>query len=166
MAKKEKIQKTNAMRELERAGVAYTVNTYEVAVEGDHELGVHIAEQLGEDPDQGFKTLVTTTPTGDHVVCCIPVAEELDLKAAALAAGEKSLTMMRVRELLAATGYVRGGCSPVGMKKKFPTLIDDSCLLYDEMFISGGKCGIQLKLAPQDLIAHTDAIVAPICRKG
>ena len=72
MAKKEKIQKTNAMRELERAGIAYTVNTYEVAVEGDHELGVHIAEQLGEDPDQGFKTLVTTTPTGDHVVCCIP----------------------------------------------------------------------------------------------
>lgn len=166
MAKKEKVQKTNAMRELERAGIAYTVNTYDIDAEGDRELGVHIAEQLGEDPDQGFKTLVTTTPTGEHVVCCIPVAEELDLKAAAQVAGEKSLTMMHVRELLAATGYVRGGCSPVGMKKKFPTLIDDTCLLYDEMFISGGKCGIQLKLAPQDLIAHTDAIVAPICRKG
>ena len=96
MSKKEKIQKTNAMRELERAGVAYTVNTYEVDVEGDHELGVHIAEQLGEDPDQGFKTLVTTTPTGDHVVCCIPVAEELDLKAAALAAGEKAVVPLWV----------------------------------------------------------------------
>ena len=166
MAKKEKIQKTNAMRELERAGVAYTVNTYEIDVEGDRELGVHIAEQLGEDPDQGFKTLVTTTPTGDHVVCCIPVAEELDLKAAALAAGEKSLTMMHVRELLAATGYVRGGCSPVGMKKKFPTLIDDSCLLYDDVHLGRQVTDIQLKLAPQDLIAHTDAIVAPICRKG
>ena len=81
-----KAQPNDRTRELERAGVAYTVNTYEIDVEGDRELGVHIAEQLGEDPDQGFKTLVTTTPTGDHVVCCIPVAEELDFKAAALAA--------------------------------------------------------------------------------
>ena len=154
------------MRELERAGIAFEVRTYECEVEGDRELGVHIAEQLGEDPGQGFKTLVTSAPTGEHVVCCIPVAEELDLKVAAAAARVKSLSMLHVRDLLETTGYMRGACSPVGMKKRFPTLIDDSCLLYDQIFISGGKRGIQLTLAPQDLIAHTGATAAPICRKG
>ncbi len=166
MARKEKIQKTNAMRELERAGISFVVREYEVEEDEGHELGAHIAQLLGQDPAQGFKTLVTTTPSGGHVVCCIPVAEELDLKAAAAAAGEKSLSMMHVRDLFAQTGYVRGGCSPVGMKKRFPTLIDDSCLLYEHMFISGGRCGTQLELAPSDLIAFTGAVVAPICRKG
>ena len=161
MARKEKVQKTNAMRELERAGVSFEVLTYEVD-ESDLS-GIHVSEQLGEDPGQGFKTLVTQAPDGSHVVCCIPVAEELDLKAAARAAGCKSLAMMHVRDLLPTTGYVRGGCSPVGMKKRFPTLIDGRCMRYEQTFISGGKRGIQLKLAPDDLIAHTGATVASIC---
>ncbi len=166
MARKEKVQKTNAMRELERAGIAFEVREYEADEEEGHELGVQIAQMLGQDPAQGFKTLVTCAPGGGHVVCCIPVAEELDLKAAAAAAGVKTLTMMHVRDLLAATGYVRGGCSPVGMKRRFPTLIDETCLLYDQIFISGGRRGLQLALAPLDLIAHTGATAAPICRKG
>ena len=162
MAKREKLQKTNAMRELERAGIAFEVRTYEVD-ESDLS-GVHVAEQLGEDPGQGFKTLVTVSPRGGHVVCCIPVAEELDLKRAAAQAGEKSLSMRAVRDLLPVTGYLRGGCSPVGMKKRFPTIIDESCLMWDRIFISGGRRGIQLVLAPEDLVAFTGATVAPITR--
>ena len=98
-------------------------------------------------------------------MCCIPVADELDLKAAARAAGEKSLIMMHVKDLLAATGYVRGGCSPVGMKKRFRTLIDETCVLWDTIFISGGKRGYQLELAPDDLVAFCGATVAPITRE-
>ena len=164
MGRKEKVQKTNAMRELERAGIPFEVKTYEVD-ESDLS-GIHVSEQLGEDPGQGFKTLVTVAPNGNHVVCCIPVAEELDLKVAARAAGEKSLAMMHVRDLLDTTGYVRGGCSPVGMKKRFPTLIDEGCMRYERIFISGGRRGIQLMLDPHDLISHTSAIVVALCRKG
>lgn len=164
MGRKDSVQKTNAMRELERAHIAFEVITYEV---DENDLsGIHVSEQLGEDPGQGFKTLVTVAPSGDHVVCCIPVAEELDLKAAARAARQKSLSMMHVRDLLGTTGYIRGGCSPVGMKKRFLTLIDERCMRYDRIFISGGRRGIQLKLSPSDLIAHTGATVASICRKG
>ena len=162
MAKREKLQKTNAMRELDRAGIAYGVRTYEV---DENDLsGVHVAEQLGEEPGQGFKTLVCVAPGGGHVVCCIPVAEELDLKRAAQVAGEKTLTMMHVRDLVPVTGYMRGGCSPVGMKKRFPTLIDETCELWDEIFISGGRRGLQLVIAPDDLVAFTGATVAAITR--
>ena len=162
MAKREKLQKTNAMRELDRAGIAYEVRTYEVD-ESDLS-GVHVAEQLGEEPGQGFKTLVCEAPGGGHVVCCIPVAEELDLKRAAAVAGEKTLSMMHVRDLVPVTGYMRGGCSPIGMKKRFPTIIDESCLLWDTIFISGGRRGIQLVIAPGDLVAFTGATVAEITR--
>lgn len=162
MAKREKLQKTNAMRELDRAGIAYEVRTYEV---DENDLsGVHVAEQLGEEPGQGFKTLVCEAPGGGHVVCCIPVAEELDLKRAAAVAGEKALSMMHVRDLVPVTGYMRGGCSPIGMKKCFPTIIDETCLLWDKIFISGGRRGIQLVIAPGDLVAFTDATVAEITR--
>lgn len=116
MAKAVKTPKTNAMRELESAGISYVLHTYEDDGDESVGLGVAISEQLGEEPGQGFKTLVCVTPSNDYVVCCIPVADELDLKSAARAAGEKSLAMMHVKDLLAATGYVRGGCSPVGMK--------------------------------------------------
>ena len=161
MARKEKVAKTNAMRELERAGIPFEVRTYEV---DENDLsGIHVSEQLGEDPGQGFKTLVTQAPDGTHVVCCIPVAAELDLKAAARAAGCKALSMLHVRDLLPATGYIRGGCSPGGVKKKVPTLIDERCMHYDQIFISGGKRGIQLMLAPRDLIDHTGETVASIC---
>ena len=163
MAGKAKMPKTNAMRELERAGIAFSVLTYEVD-ESDLS-GIHVSEQLGEDPGQGFKTLVTVSPAGEHVVCCIPVSRELDLKAAAREAGAKSLSMMHVRDLVPTTGYMRGGCSPVGMKKRFPTLIDESCMRFDDIFISGGKRGIQLKLSPRDLIEFTGARTAPLCRE-
>ena len=110
MAKKDKTPKTNAMRELDRARIPYEVRTYEV---DENDLsGIHVSQQLGEDPGQGFKTLVTVAPSGEHVVCCIPVAEELDLKVAARVAGLKSLSMLHVRDLLETTGYIRGGCSP------------------------------------------------------
>lgn len=162
MAKQEKLQKTNAMRELDRAGIAYEVQTYEVD-ESDLS-GIHVAEQLGENPGQGFKTLVTETPSGGHVVCCIPVAEELDLKRAASVAGEKALSMMHVRDLVPVTGYMRGGCSPIGMKKRFPTIIDETCELWDEIYISGGRRGVRLAVAPDDLVALTGATVAAITR--
>lgn len=165
MAKAVKTPKTNAMRELESAGISYVLHTYEDDGDESVGLGIAISEQLGEEPGQGFKTLVCVTPSNDYVVCCIPVADELDLKSAARAAGEKSLAMMHVKDLLAATGYVRGGCSPVGMKKRYRTLIDETCVLWDTIFISGGKRGYQLELAPDDLIAFCGATVAAITRE-
>lgn len=165
MARAVKTPKTNAMRELESADISYVLHTYEDDGDESAGLGVAISEQLGEEPGQGFKTLVCVTSSNDHVVCCIPVADELDLKSAARAAGEKSLAMMHVKDLLAATGYVRGGCSPVGMKKRYRTLIDETCVLWDTIFISGGKRGYQLELAPDDLIAFCGATVAPITRE-
>ena len=165
MAKKEKVTKTNAMRELERAGVAYGVATYEPE-EGApaRDLGVRIAEAIGADPDSQFKTLVTVTDHGDHVVCCIPVASELDLKKAAAAAGVKSLAMIAVRDLEAETGYVRGAVSPVGMRRSFPTLIDECAELFDEIGISGGKKGVCLFVEPQALVGFLDATLADIVR--
>lgn len=157
------VKKTNAMRELDVAGVAYRAISYEV---DENDLsGVHVARQLGEDADQVFKTLVTVAPTGAHVVCCIPVAEELDLKAAARAAREKSLTMLHVRDLLGVTGYVRGGCSPVGMKRRFPVIIDETCRLFDTIMISGGRRGLQLELDPERLVRFLGAQMADICKR-
>ena len=165
MARKERVQKTNAMRELERGGVAYTVVTYDTTNEDlSTGVGVRISEMLGEDPDSAFKTLVTTTPSGGHVTCCIPVAEELDLKQAAAAAGEKTLQMMHVRDLEPTTGYVRGGCTPVGMKKQFPTLIDETAQLFDEISISGGRRGLSLTVNPEELAHFLDATFADIVR--
>lgn len=165
MPRKDKLQKTNAMRELERAQVAFDVLTYEVE-EGEppRDLGLRIAALLGADPDSQFKTLVTVTPSGGHVVCCIPVGEELDLKKAAAAAGEKSLSMMHVRDLEPVCGYVRGACSPVGMKKQFPTLIDETAVLFEEVGISGGRKGVCLVLSPEDLVSFTHATLADLVR--
>lgn len=164
MAKHDKVQKTNAMRELDRAGIAYEAYEYEDDGTEARGLGARIAERLGEDPEQGFKTLVTVAPSGNHVVCCIPVAEELDFKAAARAVGEKSLAMLPTKELVAVTGYVRGGCSPVGMRKQFPTVIDETCILFDAIHVSGGRRGLSLTVGTDDLVAHLDAVVAPITR--
>ena len=163
MARREKVQKTNAMRELERAGVPYRAVTFEEPeVMGTSDLGVQIARLLGYDPAQGFKTLVCVAPHGGHVVCCVPSADELDLKKAAAAAGEKSLSLMHVRDLEPTTGYVRGGCSPVGMKRRFPTLIDETAQLFDTIYISGGRRGLTLEVAPGPLAAFTDATFADI----
>lgn len=167
MARRDRTQKTNAMRELERAGIAFTALEYAADDESPASgYGVHVAELLGEDPASSFKTLVTVTPSGGHVVCCIPAAEELDLKKAAAAAGEKSLSMLHVRDLEPTTGYVRGGCSPVGMRRAFPTLIDETAQLFDEMSISGGRRGLSIKLAPDDLVSFTGATLADICREA
>ena len=163
MSKREKVQKTNAMRELDRAGISYEVREFE-ETDVSRGVGMRIAEQLGEDPDSSLKTLVCVAPHGGHVVCCIPSGDELDLKKAAAAAGEKSLTLMHVRDLEPTTGYVRGGCSPVGMKKQFPTLIDETAQLFDDIYISGGRLGLTLKLAPDELAAFLGATLADICR--
>lgn len=165
MARRDRFQKTNAMRELEAGGVAFSYVTYEVdESDTSSELGLHIAQMLGEDPAASFKTLVCVTPSGEHVVCCLPVADELDLKKAAAAAGEKSLSLMHVRDLEPTTGYVRGGCSPVGMKRDFPTLIDETAQLFDEIHVSGGRRGLSLTLAPEALAAFTGALFADITR--
>ena len=166
MARKERVQKTNAMRELERGGVAYEAITFEEPdPTGVNDLGVRIANMLGYAPEQGFKTLVCVTPAGGHVVCCVPSGDELDLKKAAAAAGEKSLSLMHVRDLEPTTGYVRGGCSPVGMKKQFPTLIDETAQLFDDIYISGGRLGLTLKLNPEELVSFLGATLADICRE-
>ena len=163
MTKRDKVQKTNAMRELERGGVSYEWHEME---EDDlsRGLGLRMAEEAGEDPDSSFKTLVTVAPSGDHVVCCIPVAQELDFKKAAAAAGEKSLSLIPVKELEGLTGYVRGGCTPVGMKKAFPTLIDETAQLFDTIIISGGRRGLSLTLDPVALRDVLGATFADITR--
>lgn len=165
MARRERTAKTNAMRELEAAGVPFSVETYEVDEQDtSNELGLHIAQMLGEDPASSLKTLVCAAPSGGHVVCCLPVADELDLKKAAAAAGEKSLALVHVRDLEPLTGYVRGGCSPVGMKRRFPTLIDETAQLFDEVRVSGGRRGLSLALDPLDLARFCDATFADIVR--
>ena len=161
MSKREKVQKTNAMRELDRAGISYEVREFE-ETDVSRGVGMRIAEQLGEDPDSSLKTLVCVAPSGDHVVCCIPVACEVDLKKAAAAAGEKSLSLMPIKVLEAVTGYVRGGCTPIGMKKPFPTLIDETAQLYDEVGVSGGRRGLSIRLSPDDLVAFLGATLADI----
>lgn len=161
MAKREKVQKTNAMRELDHAGIAYEVREFEEP-DVSRGVGIRIAEQLGEDPDSSLKTLVCVAPSGDHVVCCIPVACEVDLKKAAAAAGEKSLSLMPTKDLEAVTGYVRGGCTPVGMKKTFPTIIDETAQLYDEVGISGGRRGLSIRLNPEELVSFLGAKLADI----
>lgn len=145
--------KTNAMRVLDAAGVPYSFKTFEA--DGSMS-GVEIARLAGEDPDHVFKTLVTQGKSGQHYVFMVPVAEELDLRKAAKAAGEKSVHMVKARELLPLTGYVHGGCSPIGMKKAFPTFVDDTAQLFDDILFSGGRIGCQIRLAPDTLGAVVD----------
>ena len=145
------VAKTNAMRELERAGIAYEAHTYELDDETGSHLGERSAALLGLDPDATFKTLVCSAGAGSYAVFCIPVAAELDLKKAARAAQVKSLSM------LSTTGYVRGGCSPVGMKKGYPTFIDETAQLFERIGISGGRIGLTLVLDPAQLATFTRA---------
>lgn len=143
-------KKTNAMRELERAGQPYEYHSFECP---EALSGVEVAHMLGEDPDRVFKTLVTVGKSGDHFVFMIPVAEELDLKKAAAAVGEKSVHMVKSKELLPLTGYVHGGCSPLGMKKRFTTCIDETAVLFDTIFFSGGRIGCQIETSLDSLRA-------------
>ena len=143
-------QKTNVMRVLEQKKIPYTAHAYP---HGDEAVdGVTVAKLTGLDPAQVFKTLVTRGASKKNYVFVIPVAEELDLKKAAKAAGEKSIAMIHVSEINALTGYVRGGCSPIGMKKPFPTFLDESAAGIGRIFVSAGRVGFQIELAPEDLI--------------
>lgn len=135
-------KKTNAMRELDRVEQSYVAHWFECP---EALSGVEVAHMLGEDPDCVFKTLVTVGKSGEHYVFMIPVALELDLKKAASVVGEKSIAMVKSKELLGLTGYVHGGCSPLGMKKRFVTTIDESASLYEQIFFSGGKIGCQIE---------------------
>lgn len=166
MAHAGRLAKTNAMRELERGGVAFEAQPYDDDGSVEMGYGLHVAQQLGEDPDASFKTLVTVAPSGAHVVCCVPVALDLDLKKAAAVAGEKSLSMLPIRELEPTTGYVRGGCSPVGMRRRLPTIIDETAQLFDTIGISGGRRGLSLRLDPQALAAFVGATFADITREA
>ncbi len=141
--------KTNAVRLLEAAGIQFALGEYEV--DEENLSGVHAAELIGMPPEQVFKTLVARGDRNGVAVFCIPVAEELDLKRAAAASGNKNLQMVPVRDLLPLTGYVRGGCSPIGMKKHYPTYIDETCILFDRIAVSAGRRGLQLLIAPEDL---------------
>ncbi len=164
MAKKDKVQKTNAMRELDRAGISYEVFEFEGEEDISRGFGVRMAREAGEDPDSTFKTLVCVAPSGNHVVCCIPVAQEVDLKKAAAAAGEKSLSLFPWRELEDLTGYVRGGCSPIGMKRQLPTLIDETAQLFEHISVSGGRRGLSLMVEPDALLGFLGASYADITR--
>ena len=148
---------TNAMRLLKAAGIDFETREYEVD-ESDLS-GVHAAEVLGLPPEQVFKTLVTRGDKTGLLVFCIPVLDELDLRRAAQISGNKKLEMIHVKELLPLTGYMRGGCSPIGMKKKYPTYIDETYILFDEIAVSAGMRGEQIILAPDDLAKFVDAKV-------
>ena len=157
-----KANKTNAMRRLDTQKIAYELVTYDV--DDDHFDGTLAAEKTGLDPAMVYKTLVLTADDQSHLVCVIPVGLELDLKAVARASGHKSAAMLHQKDLLPLTGYVRGGCSPVGMKKAFPTFIDERCLSLDRIAVSAGQRGMQVVLSPRDLIAVTGAKTAVLCR--
>ena len=142
-------EKTNVMRVLEQHRIPYTAHTYDPDGGLD---GMSVARQLGQDPAAVFKTLVARGASGGYYVFDIPVAETLDLKKAAKAVGEKSVAMLPQKELLPLTGYVHGGCSPVGMKKQFPTVFDETAELFDTICVSAGKVGFQVEVNPADLI--------------
>ena len=154
---------TNAMRILEAHGIPFGVAEYPV---DENDLsGVHIAEQIGLSPSQTFKTLVTRGDKTGVTVFCIPSDREIDLKAAAAVTKNKKIEMLHTSELLATTGYIRGGCSPIGMKKKFPTYIDESAITFDKITVSSGTRGMQLLLSPEKLIKFTGAILCAVTTK-
>ena len=152
--------KTNVARLLDAAGIPYALIPYEWSE--DDLSAQHVAAQLGEDIDQVFKTLVLRGDKTGFFVCVIPGDFEVDLKFAARISGNTSCEMLHLRELLPATGYIRGGCSPIGMKKPFPTFIHESALLYDYIYVSAGIRGLQFKIAPQDLIDFVGAGIYPL----
>lgn len=160
MVKKE--TKTNAMRMLDNAGISYAVHTYDT---NDGMIdGISVALKCQEDPEQVFKTLVCRGDDGNHYVFVIPVGEKLDLKACARSVGVRSVAMIPQKELLPLTGYIHGGCSPVGMKKQFKTVYDETVVLFDSILVSGGRVGMQVEIAPDDLLRITSGLTAAITR--
>lgn len=158
---KQKEEKTNVMRTLEQKKIPYTAYTYPHE-EGVAVDGVSVAESLGQDPGRVFKTLVTRGASGGYYVFDIPVAATLDLKKAAKAVGEKSVAMLHQKELMPLTGYVHGGCSPVGMKKQFPTVFHETALDGEIIMVSAGKIGYQVACKPADLIALVRGTTADV----
>ena len=161
MAKK--IEKTNAARLLDRAKIAYDLVPY--TVDEDNLAATHVAEELGEDIATVFKTLVLRGDRAGHFVCVIPGDKEVDLKAAARVSGNKKADLIPMKELLSTTGYIRGGCTPIGMKKLFPTFIHSTCLDHERIYISAGVRGLQIAISPADLISYVGATVADIIAK-
>lgn len=163
MAKK-KDEKTNVMRILDQKKVPYTAHFYEESggPEGTREYGVHVAQALGQDPRRAFKTLVAKGASGGYYVFDIPTTDSLDLKKAAKAAGEKSVELLAVKDITAVTGYVRGGCSPVGMKKQYPAIFHQTALDFETIYVSAGKIGAQVEVAPEALLALLRAVTADI----
>ena len=158
MAKK--IEKTNAARLLDKAGVSYKLIPYEF---DENDLAAqHVADSLGQDIARVFKTLVLHGDRTGHVVCVVPGNAEVDLKALAKASGNKKVEMIPMKDLLSVTGYIRGGCSPVGMKKRFPTFFHSTVLDFDTVYVSAGVRGLQLEIAPGDLVRFTGGFVADV----
>lgn len=155
-----KITKTNAVRLLDKAGIPYELVPYEV---DENDLAAtHVAEQLGENIAQVFKTLVLRGDKTGIFVCVIPGDREVDLKLAAKASGNKNAEMIHMKELLPVTGYIRGGCSPIGMKKAFPTFIHSSCVDFEFIYVSAGVRGLQIKVEPGRLVAFTEAVLTDL----
>lgn len=155
-------QKTNVMRILDSAGISYIAREYESS--DGAKSGIEAAALMGLDADMVYKTLVTRGSSRQNYVFVIPAPAELDLKKAAKAAGEKSIEMIKQAELLPLTGYVHGGCSPVGMKKQFPTFFEEEIILLDRVVVSAGKIGRQIDLIPDDLISLVDGSTAPLVK--
>lgn len=152
--------KTNAMRILDRNKIKYDINTYEC---DEFISGTDIADRLGQNYDESFKTLVAVGKSINYFVFVIPIDKELDLKKAAKVVGEKNVEMLHVKDINKVTGYVRGGCTPIGMKKQYKTVLHNSIMNYDKVIISGGRIGTQLVLAPEDIVKVTSAIIEDIC---
>ena len=159
-----KVEKTNAARLLDLAKVAYELVPYEV--DEEHLAATHVARQLGEDIESVFKTLVLRGDRTGYFVCVVPGHHEVDLKAAAKVSGNKKVDLIPMKDLLPVTGYIRGGCSPVGMKKPFPTYIHSTAAGHPFIYISAGVRGLQFKIAPSDLAAYVRATLADISREG
>lgn len=157
---KEKIHKTNAARQLDEQQIPYELISY--PVDEENLSAAHVAQSLGQNIDQVYKTLVLRGDKTGFFVCVIPGGAELDMKSAARASGNKSCEMLHVKELLPTTGYIRGGCSPLGMKKHFPTFIHEDCILWDFIYVSAGIRGLQIKLNPDDLIRAAQAAPAAL----
>lgn len=155
--------KTNALRMLDKAKISYSIKEYEY--DEEHLDGRHVASQVDMDPNAIFKTLVLHDHHNEHLVCCVPVLEEMDLKKLAKLAGRKSVEMIHQKDLLSVTGYMRGGCSPVGMKKQFPTYIDESILKVDAVAFSAGKRGYQMIVNVQQILTYLNVKVGDIIRK-
>lgn len=157
---KHKTVKTNAMRILEEEGINYESSAHDL--KDGFTSGSDLARMFGQVPEQVFKTLVLFERRGEYFVCVIPVDETLDLKKAAAHFGVKKLEMLPMKELFGVTGYVHGGCSPIGMKKKFPAAVDETAALFDEIYVSGGQIGLQIKLNPDDLLSAAGAEYADL----